>query len=154
MDQKHLVKQLEEHFRNEDQGQLDHRKRVHEQRGSQTDEEWWKELIERTKSIRPQMLDIFERNKAEMIAKRFETVSSELGFREKMIQRRVMALLPHVTAVRLEKAEDGDLTDHQIQLAQLRQSEQVITPMMTKPQPPNEVEKQINEQLRRQEERN
>ena len=154
MDQRQLVKRLEEHFKNEEQAQLDHRMRVHEERGSQTDDDWWDELIERTKSIRPQMLGIFERNKSEMIANRFKTASCELGFREKMIQKRVMEMLPHITAIRAEMSEHGDLTDHQVQLAQVRLSEQVAVIDSSKLEPSKEIGKLIDEQLRRQEERN
>ena len=120
MDQRKLVKQLEDHFRKEEQAHLDHRKRVHEVRGSQTDEEWWDELIERTRRIRPQMLAIFDKNKEEMISKRFHTISSEEGFREKQIQKRVMELLPYISAVRSERAEEGDLTKDQLHIAKMR----------------------------------
>ncbi len=120
MDQREIVKKLEEHFREEERGQHDYRKRIHEDRLSLTDEDWWDELIERTKSIRPQMLSIFERNKEEMISKRFQTIQSEEGFREKKIQQKVMEILPHVTAIRFEIGEIGSLTQEQIQLATLK----------------------------------
>ena len=120
MDQREIVKKLEEYFRAEEKSQHEYRKRVHEDRQSLTNEEWWDELIDRTKSIRPQMLLIFERNKEEMISKRFQTIQSEEGFREKRIQQKVMELLPHVSAIRLEISEIGSLTHEQIQLATLR----------------------------------
>ena len=120
MDQRELVRQLEVHFRKVDQILHDHRKKVHEERGAISDEDWWAELIERTRGIRPQMLEVFERNKHEMIAKRFQTVSSEEGFREKMIQRRVMELLPFVSVIRAERGENGDLTSEHIRLASLK----------------------------------
>jgi hypothetical protein len=120
VDQREIVKKLEEHFREEEKSQHEYRKRIHEDRLSLTDQEWWEELINRTKSIRPQMLSIFERNKEEMISKRFQTIHSEVGFREKLIQQKVIELLPHVSAIRVEIGVTGDLTVEHIQLAALR----------------------------------
>jgi hypothetical protein len=122
VDQREIVKKLEEYFREENRAHYHQRKKVHESRESLTDEEWWDELIERTKSIRPQMLSIFERNKEEMISKRFQTIDSEEGFREKAIQRQVMELLPHISSVRSEMGESDLLTEDQIRLAKLRQT--------------------------------
>lgn len=132
MDQKELVRQLEAHFRKQDQAVHDHRKQVHAERQSLSDEEWWEQLVANTKGIRPEMLAIFERNKAEMIAKRFQTVSSEEGFREKQIQRRTMELLPYVSAVRADREETGDLTEDQIHIASMRKSSQEIDSGLTK----------------------
>ena len=122
MDQREIVKQLEEHFREESKGHYHHRKKIQESRESLTDQEWWDELIDRTKSIRPQMLSIFERNKDEMISKRFQTIEAEVGFREKTIQKKVMELLPYISSVRSEMGEYDILTEDQIQLAKVRQS--------------------------------
>ncbi len=168
MDQRELFRQLEEHFRNEDRAQLDQRKQIHLERESISDDEWWEELIERTRKIRPQMLEIFERNKIEMIAKRFLTISSEEEFREKVIQKRVMELLPHLSALRLENDEQGKVTDDQIRLAILRQttvseanaknhfpvSESMTKNQLDSDSQSNFIENLIELQLRRKEELN
>ncbi len=117
MDQRELVRSLEEYFRKEEEEAHQLRKKVHAQRESISDEEWWAELIERTKNIRPTMLEVFERNKVEMIAKRFETIQSEEGFREKSVQRRAMDLLPYVSSLRSEQGDIGPLTEDQISQA-------------------------------------
>ena len=120
MDQRELVRQLEEHFRNESQAFIDQRKRIHQEREALSDEAWWDQLVERTRAIRPQMLEIFERNKEEMISKRFETILKETDYQEKIIQKQVMGLLPHVSAVRADMEAYGDLTAEQIQRAEIR----------------------------------
>ena len=120
MDQRQLVRSLEEHFRKEDEEAYEQRKRVHAEREAVSDDEWWAELIELTKNIRPTMLEVFERNKVEMISKRFETIQSEEGFREKSIQRRAMDLLPYVSSLRADHDESGPLTEDQISLATLK----------------------------------
>ena len=66
------------------------------------------------------MLEIFERNKEEMISKRFETIRKETDYQEKIIQKQVMGLLPHVSAVRADMEAYGDLTAEQIQRAEIR----------------------------------
>jgi hypothetical protein len=126
MDQRQIVQRLEEHFRNEDKALFDQRNRVHEERSSVSDDEWWAELIEQTRSIRPQMVEVFERNKQDMISKRFQTAKSEEDFRLKTIQRRVMDLLPFVSIIRIELNAEGDLTVDQIQLALARKTQQEI----------------------------
>lgn len=131
MDQRQIVKLLEEHFRKEDKDLHDHRKRLHEERVSISDEEWWDELIERTRAIRPQMVEVFERNKEDMILKRFHTISSEEDFRERMIQKRVMELLPFVSAVRAE-TEETELTDEHIRMALLRKTAKEIESSQSK----------------------
>ena len=117
MDQKQLAKQLEAHFRAEDEKLHDQTRKSRREQDLVSDEEWWHRIVTDTKSIRPQMLSIFERNKEEMISKRFQKNQSEEGFREKRIQQKVMELLPHVSAVRFEICEIGSLTQEQIQLA-------------------------------------
>jgi hypothetical protein len=117
MTQQELVRRLEEHFRKEEQTLMEQREQVHEQQQQLSDEEWWQRVIADTVSIRPEMLQVFERNKEQMIANRFKTLSSELDFREKIIRSRVMELLPFVSALRKEQDSVGELTDEQIQQA-------------------------------------
>lgn len=117
MTQQELVRRLEEHFRKEEQTLMEQREQVHEQQQQLSDEEWWQRVIADTVSIRPEMLQVFERNKEQMIANRFRTVSSELDFREKTIRSRVMELLPFVSALLKEQEVEGELTDEQIQQA-------------------------------------
>lgn len=120
MDQRELVRQLEALLRQEDEDALRKRNEVQVQRDSLSDEEWWDQLVEQTRSIRPQMLAIFERNKAEIIAKRLETTKSEVGYYEKQIQKKVMMILPHLSAIRSDQGLTGDITQEQIEAARQR----------------------------------
>ncbi len=120
MDQRELVRQMEAFFRKEDEEALQKRNEVQVQRDSLSDEEWWDQLVEQTRSIRPQMLTIFERNKAEIIAKRLETTKSEVGYYEKQIKQKVMMLLPHIMVIRSDRGITGDVSREQIEAARRR----------------------------------
>ena len=120
MDQRELVHQLEGHFRKEDALLQERLRASRQEQDALSDEEWWDQLVARTKEIRPQMMEVFERNKEEMIRNRPKRIGSEEAFREKTIQRHVIEILPFVAAYRDETNSSGDLTDDQIYVATMR----------------------------------
>ena len=122
MDQRELVRQLEAHFRAEDEKLHDLMRKSRQEQDALSDEEWWARIVSDTRGIRPEMLEIFERNKDEMIKNRPKRIGSEEGFREKNIQRQVMELLPYVATYRAETGAIGDVTDEEIFVATHRKS--------------------------------
>ncbi len=122
MDQKQLAKQLEAHFRAEDEKLHEHERKSRLEQDLLSDEEWWARIVSDTASIRPFMLEVFERNKDEMIKNRYKRHGAEEGFREKNIQRQVMELLPYVATHRAENGASGDLTSDEVYVAFMRKS--------------------------------
>jgi hypothetical protein len=130
MDQRELVRQLEAHFRAEDEKLHEQMRKSRQEQDSLSDEEWWARIVSDTASIRPFMLEVFERNKEEMIKNRYKRLGSEEGFREKNIQQKVMELLPYVAAYRSETDANGDLSTDEIYVATMRKSSEVTKSAM------------------------
>ncbi len=122
MDQRELVRQLEAHFRAEDEKLHEHMRKSRKEQDSLSDDEWWARIVADTIGIRPFMLEVFERNKEEMIKNRYKRHGAEEGFREKNIQRKVMELLPYLATYRAETGATGDLTSDEIHVSSMRKS--------------------------------
>ena len=117
MDDKAIRSQLEQMLRDEDRALVVARKKQLDEMAALSDEEWWQHLILQTKEIRPQMIEVFERNKEAMIAGRDKPAKQEIEFREKAIQRKTQELLPLVMELRLETGATENLTKEHFQKA-------------------------------------
>ena len=122
--------QLEAMLRAEDRSYVEVRKKQLAADSALTDEEWWQRLVEQTSGIRPEMIEVFERSKAEMIAGRHKPAKQEVEFREKMIQRKTLELLPFVMELRIETGATGHLTKEQLSIAQVRFSGELSKSML------------------------
>ena len=134
MDDKAIRSQLEQMLRDEDRALVVARKKQLDEMAALSDEEWWQHLILQTKEIRPQMIEVFERNKEAMIAGRDKPAKQEIEFREKAIQRRIQELLPFLMELRLETGATGNLTRQQFQIANERLDGAAAVP----PSPPRD----------------
>ena len=120
MDDKAIRSQLEALLRAEDNAFVAARKKQQEEMAALSDEEWWQRLVDQTNGIRPEMIEVFERSKVEMIAGRHKPAKQEVEFREKMIQRKTLELLPYVMELRIEEEATGNLTKDQLHIASIR----------------------------------
>ena len=132
MDQREMLRQLEEHFRHEDERLAEHRQRVREQQEAISDEEWWEEAKAKMGKMRPEFLEMMERNKAEMIKNRSLNFLSDETFRERRIKRQAAELLPFVAALRSESEASGDITSDEIAKASMRMSAKQIDSGLSK----------------------
>jgi hypothetical protein len=120
MDDKAIRAQLEAMLRKEDHAFVEARAKQQQEIAALTDEEWWEQLLSQTREIRPRMIEVFERNKEVMIADRHKPARQGVEFREKMIQRKTLELLPFVMELRIEEGVTGDLTKQQFETATSR----------------------------------
>ena len=122
MDDKAIRSQLEAMLRAEDDDFVAARKVQQDRLAAMSDDEWWDQIVSQTKDIRPQMIEVFERNKTEMISGRHKPAKQEVEFREKTIQRKTLDLLPFVMELRNEEGATGNLTKNQLHVASMRLS--------------------------------
>lgn len=122
MTQSELLRQLEDHFRKQEESVAEHRHKMREEQEAISDDEWWEQAKSNMGKMRPEFMEIMERNKEEMIKNRSMKFLNDETFRDRRIKQMAIELLPFVAAVRADRSSTGDVTKDEIELASIRQS--------------------------------
>ncbi|MBI1333152.1 MAG: hypothetical protein GC165_09760 [Armatimonadetes bacterium] len=124
MTQSELLRQIETYFRLQDEAAHPNRQKVREEQEAVTDDEWWAQAKAQMAHMRPEFLEVIERNKEQMIRDRNVRFDSEAAYRERIIKQKAVELLPFVAAIRAETNAASDVTEHEILSATARRDDQ------------------------------